>query len=128
MKLLLDTHILLWAAGEPGRLPTAARQLLENPETEPVFSPASLWEIAIKRGLGRDDFQVDPRLLRRGLLDNGYVELPITGEHAVAVDSLPAIHKDPFDRMLIAQATLAGMELVTGDELVGRYPGPIRLV
>lgn len=128
MKILLDTHILLWAAGEPDRLPMAAREILENPETEPTFSPASLWEVAIKRGLGRDDFQVDPRLLRRGLLDNGYVELPITGEHAVAVNSLSAIHKDPFDRMLIAQAMIAGIELLTGDELVGRYPGPIRLV
>ena len=128
MKLLLDTHILLWAAGEPELLPKAARDLLDDPETEPFFSPASLWEIAIKRGLGREDFQVDPRLLRRGLLDNGYVELPITGEHAVAVDSLPAIHKDPFDRMLIAQSITAGIELLTGDELVGSYPGPIRLV
>jgi PIN domain nuclease of toxin-antitoxin system len=126
MKVLLDTHILLWAAGEPDRLPNAARHVLENPETELLFSPVSLWEVSIKRGLGRDDFQVDPRLLRRGLLDNGYVELPITGEHAVAVDSLPPIHKDPFDRMLIAQATIVGIELLTVDTLVGRYPGPIR--
>jgi len=128
MKVLLDTHILLWAAGEPDRLPNAARDVLEDPETELVFSPVSLWEVAIKRGLGRDDFQVDPRLLRRGLLDNGYVELPITSEHAVAVDSLPPIHKDPFDRMLIAQATAVGIQLLTVDEMVGRYPGPIRCV
>lgn len=128
MKILLDTHILLWAAGEPDRLPNAARDVLEDPETELVFSPVSLWEVAIKRGLGRDDFQVDPRLLRRGLLDNGYVELPITSEHAVAVDSLPPIHKDPFDRMLIAQATAVGIQLLTVDEMVGRYPGPIRCV
>ncbi|AOR81206.1 type II toxin-antitoxin system VapC family toxin [Novosphingobium resinovorum] len=128
MKVLLDTHILLWAAGEPDRLPNAARDVLEDPETELVFSPVSLWEVAIKRGLGRDDFQVDPRLLRRGLLDNGYVELPITSEHAVAVDSLPPIHKDPFDRMLIAQATAVGIQLLTVDEMVGRYSGPIRCV
>lgn len=128
MKLLLDTHILLWAAGEPDRLPSAAREAIENPHTELLYSPASLWEVAIKRGLDRQDFQVDPRLLRRGLLDNGYVELPIMGEHAVAVMGLPAIHKDPFDRMLIAQATISGIELLTVDAVVGRYPGPIRLV
>ena len=128
MKVLLDTHILLWAAGEPDRLPPAARDMLENPQIEPVFSPASLWEIAIKRGLGRDDFQVDPRLLRRGLIDNEYAELAITSEHAVAVDGLPPIHRDPFDRLLIAQATVEGIQLLTADEMVGRYPGPIQLV
>lgn len=96
MKLLLDTHVLLWAAGNPGRLSSSARELLEAPENELIFSAASLWEIAIKRGLGRDDFQVDTRVLRRGLLDNGYSELPITSEHAVAVEGLPPIHKDPL--------------------------------
>ena len=95
---------------------------------ELVFSSASLWEITIKRGLGRADFSVDPRLLRRGLLDNGYLELPITSEHAVAVDGLPAIHKDPFDRILVAQAMVEGMALVTADPLVAQYPGPIRRI
>ena len=80
MKLLLDTHLLLWAAGQPEQLPEAARHLLEDPQNEPMFSSASIWEITIKRGLRRDDFRVDPRLLRRGLLDNGYSELPITSE------------------------------------------------
>ena len=126
MKLLLDTHLLLWAAGEPDRLPLAALAEIENPENELLFSPASLWEIAIKRGLGRDDFQVDPRLLRRGLFDNGYHDLPITSEHALAIDGLPAIHKDPFDRILVAQATVEGITLLTMDDLVARYPGPIR--
>ena len=83
MKLLLDTHLLLWAAGNPDRLSAAARSLIENPENELLFSAASLWEVAIKRGLGRDDFQVDARLLRRGLLDNGYSELPIVSDHVV---------------------------------------------
>lgn len=128
MKLLLDTHILLWAAGQPDRLSPIAREALENLENELVFSPASLWEIAIKRGLDRQDFQVDPRLLRRGLLDNGYTELTITSEHAVGMLGLPPLHKDPFDRMLIAQATAAGVELLTVDEIVARYPGPIRRV
>lgn len=128
MKILLDTHILLWAASEPDRLPIAAREVVESPDAELLFSPVSLWEVTIKRGLGREDFRVDPHLLRRGLLDNGYVELPITSVHAVAVDGLPGIHKDPFDRMLIAQASAEGVELLTVDELVGRYPGPIRCV
>ena len=128
MKVLLDTHLLLWAAAEPHRLPGPVLTLLEQPDTEPVFSAASLWEVAIKRGLDRADFQIDPRLLRRGLLDNGYLELPITSEHAAAVADLPPIHKDPFDRMLVAQATASGIELLTADEMVARYAGPVRRV
>ena len=128
MKLLLDTHLLLWAAGEPGRIPAPARDLIEDPANELIFSAASLWEIVIKRGLGRDDFRVDPRLLRRALLDNGYGELAVTSEHAVAIDSLPLIHKDPFDRILVAQATIEGMALLTVDPVVARYPGPVRKV
>jgi PIN domain nuclease of toxin-antitoxin system len=102
--------------------------LIDNPENEVVFSAASLWEVTIKRGLGRDDFKVDPRLLRRGLLDNGYSELPIISDHLVAIDSLPLIHKDPFDRILVAQATVEGVTLLTIDSLVSQYPGPIRTV
>jgi PIN domain nuclease of toxin-antitoxin system len=128
MKLLLDTHLLLWAAGEPQRLSKQARRLIDNPENELLFSAASLWEVAIKRGLGRDDFKVDARLLRRGLLDNGYSELPIISDHVVATESLPLIHKDPFDRVLIAQATVEGVTLLTIDSLVSQYPGPIRTV
>lgn len=128
MKLLLDTHILLWAAGSPDKLPPAARVLLEDPQNELLFSAASLWEITIKRGIGRSDFQVDARVLRRGLLDNGYQELAITSAHAVSIDSLPAIHKDPFDRILIAQATIEGITLLTADALVAQYPGPVRQV
>lgn len=128
MKLLVDTHLLLWAASAPDKLPAAARELIDDSENSLLFSVASIWEIAIKRGLGRDDFKVDPRLLRRGLLDNGYEELAITSEHAVSVDSLPPIHRDPFDRLLIAQATVEGIILLTADEHVGDYPGPIRKV
>lgn len=128
MKILLDTHLLLWAAGQPARLPAKARALLSDARNQLVFSPASLWEIAIKRGLGRDDFQVDPRVLRRSLIDNGYEELAITGEHAVAVDGLPAIHKDPFDRLLVAQSMVEGITLLTTDVLVARYPGPVQVV
>jgi PIN domain nuclease of toxin-antitoxin system len=128
MKLLLDTHVLLWAAGQPKRLSRAARALLNEPRNEPMFSSASLWEIAIKSGLGRDDFQVDARLLRRGLLDNGYGELPISSEHAVAIDGLPPIHKDPFDRLLVAQSMVEGITLLTSDPLVAQYPAPVRKV
>ena len=128
MKLLLDTHLLLWAAGEPKRLSKPARTLIDNPDNELLFSAASLWEVAIKRGLGREDFKVDARLLRRGLLDNGYSELPIISDHVVATESLPPIHKDPFDRVLVAQATVEGVTLLTIDSLVAQYPGPIKTV
>jgi PIN domain nuclease of toxin-antitoxin system len=128
LKLLLDTHLLLWAAGDPERLSTQARQLIDNPENELLFSAASLWEVAIKRGLGRPDFKADARLLRRGLLDNGYSELPIVSDHVVATESLPPIHRDPFDRVLVAQATVEGITLLTTDSVVSRYPGPIKTV
>jgi len=128
VRLLLDTNLLLWAAGQPDRLPAAARASLDDADNQLLFSAASLWEIAIKRGLGRDDFRVDSRLLRRGLLDNGYGELAITSEHAVAVDLLPSIHEDPFDRILVAQSLVEGITLLTTDPLVAQYPGPVRRV
>ena len=128
MKLLLDTNLLLWAAGDPERLSIQARQLINNPENELLFSTASVWEVAIKRGLNRPDFKVDARLLRRGLLDNGYSELPIVSDHVVATENLPPIHKDPFDRVLVAQATVEGITLLTTDSVVSQYPGPIRAV
>jgi len=128
VKLLLDTQMLLWAAGQPERLSAAARRLLNNPRNELLFSAASLWEIAIKHTLGRDDFRAEPRVLRRGLLDNGYTELPVTSEHAVNTDALPPLHKDPFDRLLLAQAFTEGITLLTADAQVARYPGPVRRV
>jgi PIN domain nuclease of toxin-antitoxin system len=126
VKLLLDTQLLLWAAGEPKRLSAAARKLLNDPRNELCFSAASLWEIAVKSTLGRQDFRVEPRLLRRGLLDNAYVELPVTSEHAVSIDSLPSLHKDPFDRLLLAQALSEGITLLTTDAQLAKYPGPVR--
>lgn len=128
MKLLLDTHVLIWAAAFPDRISAEGRNLIENAENELFFSAASLWEVAIKSSLGREDFSVDARLLRRGLLDNEYGELPIASEHAVAIDGLPPIHKDPFDRLLIAQSMVEGITLLTADEIVGQYPGPIRKI
>jgi PIN domain nuclease of toxin-antitoxin system len=127
VKLLLDTHLLLWAADSLERVPAGARALMADLENELLFSVVSLWEVAIKNGLNRPDFRVDARLLRRGLLDNGYVELLISGEHAVAVDTLPRIHRDPFDRLLIAQAMVEGLVLLTSDVTLERYSGPVRL-
>ena len=128
MKYLLDTHLLLWAAGQPERLSKQARRLLSDPGNELLFSAASLWEIAIKRNLGRADFKVEPRLLRRGLLDNGYRELAITSAHVLELDALPAHHKDPFDRILVAQALSEGITLLTVDPIVAKYTGSIQKV
>jgi len=128
LKLLLDTHLLLWSAGNPDRLSGEARDLIANADNELYFSAASLWEITIESGLNRPDFQVDVRVLRRGLLDNAYNELPITSEHAVTINSLPPIHKDPFDRILVAQATVEGFTLLTSDAVVAQYPGSIQKV
>ena len=121
MKLLLDTHVLLWAAA--GQLRKKARDLIEAKANRLFFSPASLWEIAIKRALKRDDFQVDAGLLYHGLLESGYEELPITGRHVLCIDTLPPIHKDPFDRVLIAQALAEELTLVTADVKLTAYPG-----
>lgn len=128
MKLLLDTHLLLWAAESSDDLPPEAALLIDDDSNELMFSAASIWEVAIKNGLGRSDFRVDPHLLRRGLLDNGFLELPILASHAAAVVSLPNLHKDPFDRMLVAQATIEGIVLLTSDAKVAEYDGPIQHV
>ena len=123
MNLLVDTHLVLWAASNSSRLPPKAKRVLDDPASKLWFSAASFWEIAIKLGLGRADFQVEPRRLRRGLIDNGWQELPISSEHSVATLNLPPIHNDPFDRMLLAQAHVEGLTLLTSDKVVARYPG-----
>ena len=128
MRLILDTQLLIWTSVKGRRLSATARELIENEGHDLVFSVASIWETAIKFSLGRDDFDVDPRLLRRGLIENGYEELSITGEHAAAVSNLPALHRDPFDRLLVAQAMVEGAILVTADAGLSVYPGPIRKV
>ncbi len=128
MTFLLDTHLILWAALDADRLSATARKLLSDPENELFFSVASLWEIAIKSSLNRPDFHVDSRVLRRELLGHDYNELQVTGEHVTAVLDLPAIHKDPFDRILVAQALAEGIALLTSDHRVKKYPGTIRTV
>jgi PIN domain nuclease of toxin-antitoxin system len=126
--VLLDTHLLLWAAAGNKQIPDQVRKRLVDEQVQPLFSAASIWEVVIKSALGRNDFKVNPALLRRGLLENGYQELPITSAHALAVSQLPDHHRDPFDRILAAQANEEGVELLTADETLAAYPGPITLV
>ena len=121
MKLLLDTHILLWTVGQPEKLSESARTILTEPANSLFFSAASIWEIVIKLGLGRADFKVDPYRLRKMLVVHGYTELAVTAEHALKVDSLLPLHKDPFDRLLLAQARIEGMLLITGDASIAQY-------
>ena len=128
MNVLPDTHVLLRAAFEPSRLSAAAVETLEHPDNALHFSPVSLWEIVIKNALGRPDFAVDAALLRRGLLENGYEELPVDGRHALAVGRLPPLHRDPFDRLLLAQATVEGFALLTSDEALAGYGAPVHAV
>jgi PIN domain nuclease of toxin-antitoxin system len=128
VKLLLDTQLLLWAAGQTDRLSFVARRQISDPDNQLLFSAASLCEIAIKASLGRDDFRIEPRVFRRALLDNGYVELPVTGEHAVNVETLPPLHKDPFDRILLSQALVENITLLTTDMQLAAYRGPVRKV
>lgn len=127
MRLLLDTHILIWSVREKLRVPTAHAALLSDERNVPVFSVVSLWEIAIKHGRCHPDFHFDPMVVRPGLLAHGYEELPVTGPQVIAVANLPPIHRDPFDRLLIAQAQIEGITLLTSDQTVASYPGPIEL-
>lgn len=127
-RFLVDTQLLLWSASGSRKLPAPVARLFRDGGHEFYVSAASLWEVAIKASLGRPDFQVDAGELRDVLVENGFRELSITGAHAVAVSTLPAIHADPFDRLLIAQANTEPMVLVTADERLARYPGAIEVV
>jgi len=128
VRLLLDTHLLLWAARPSPQLSSRARRLINDPDNELVVSAASLWEIAIKSALRRPNFRLDARLFRRNLLNNGYDEMAVTGEHAVAVANLPPLHRDPFDRILVAQSIVEGITLLTSDPRVAQYPAPVQKV
>ena len=122
MNLLLDTHILLWAAADPAKLSSETTNLISNKDNRLYFSAASIWEVVIKNGLHRPDFFVDSHILRRGLVDNGYLELPISTQHTLALSHLPDIHKDPFDRLLVSQAICRGLSILTPDPLIHMYP------
>ncbi len=128
MKLLLDTHVLLWVAGAPHKLSQTAQNLIEDPQNQLYFSAASLWEISIKNKLGRTDFKVDLPILRRNLFDAGFEEIAITSAHTLALDALPNLHKDPFDRILIAQANAEGVTLMTADSAMMEYQVAVVLV
>ena len=128
MNLLLDTHILLWAAYEPARLSADARAMLTDPNNTLHFSVASLWEVAIKSALGRPDFAVDAAELRLGLVANDYNELAIESSHVLRLPTLQPLHADPFDRILLAQAMAEGQVLLTADAKVLAYGGPVRAV
>lgn len=128
MKYLLDTHLLLWALLSPKRLSLKTRELIADEVHTLYFSVISLWEVAIKTAAGRHDFEVDPNIFRRYLIDNGYTELSLNGRHAVAAGDLPFVHRDPFDRMLITQATIEDIILLTSDKVVAEYSGPIQFV
>ncbi len=126
--LLVDTHLLLWAAFEPARLSAKAAKTLQSRETPLLFSLATVWEVAIKTSLGRTDFSVDPGLFHRALLAEGFVELPINASHLIRVATLPWVHRDPFDRLLVAQAMEDKLTLLTADATLKRYGRFVRLV
>ena len=128
MRLLLDTHLLLWAAAKSRRLPRAVRPLLEDTENEVFYSAASLWEIVIKSSLRRSDFNVDVAVLRSALAQMGFEELPVSGDHAERLASLPPLHKDPFDRMLVAQSLAEPLVLLTNDAVLGEYGKSVKVV
>lgn len=129
MKLLLDTHLLIWAGLDDEALPREARTVIEDLGNTLFFSVASVWEIVIKSALGREDFQIDARVFRRNLLDQGYEELSIEAPHVFEIQRLPLLHKDPFDRLLIGQAIAEGIVLMTHDDLIRQYDfAPIRYV
>ncbi|MGI4953477.1 MAG: type II toxin-antitoxin system VapC family toxin [Janthinobacterium lividum] len=128
MRLLLDTHLLLWSLAEPMRLDAAMRLVLEEPDNEVLFSAASLWEIAIKAGLGRPDFAFNPKHILQAALETGFIELPVKSAAAVLVAGLPPHHRDPFDRLLVAQAIHESVRLYTADPLLPPYSALVILV
>ena len=126
--ILADTHVLLWAATDSRRLSKKAREMIMAAEDSRFFSAASIWEITIKRMRARSEFDVDPRRIRDGALENGWREVAVTSQHAATVLDLPSIHKDPFDRILLAQAHVEGVTLLTSDRTVAKYPGAVQKV
>jgi PIN domain nuclease of toxin-antitoxin system len=128
MRVLLDTHILLWAVAMSSRLPEQARVLLEDATNQIYCSAASLWEIAIKAELRRADFQVELPALRGVLPEMAIEEMPVTGRHTEKLLELPPIHKDPFDRMLVAQSMTEPLFLLTNDAVLARYWDGVRVV
>jgi PIN domain nuclease of toxin-antitoxin system len=125
MIYLVDTNVLVWLSMVSSRLNGLARDLLADPDNTIYFSAISILEISIKQQLGKPDFDAEAGPVRRAMLDKGYLELPVNGLHAAFVCTMPLIHRDPFDRLLIAQASVEGITLITADEEVAKYSGPI---
>jgi len=128
VTLLLDTHVLLWALMTPQRLAPALQAVLVQAENTVFFSAASIWEIAIKRALGRPGFAFEPEVVAQAALETGFASLPVGNAHAARVRHLPTLHADPFDRLLLAQAQCEGAQLVTADRQLMGYPAPLRWV
>src|SRR3990170_5773497 len=128
VRILLDTHLLLWSVASSRRLPKGARSLILDAANEVFYSAASVWEVAIKSALRRRDFKANPTVLVRALAQSGFSELPLTAAHAARVAGLPAIHRDPFDRMLVAQSLAEPMTLLTNDAVLVRYGPLVQLV
>ena len=128
MRYLLDTHLLIWLALGDSKLPQEVADIHEDPESELYISVISVWETAMKQALGRKDFQVDAGLLRADLLNEGYVEILVESRHALEVRNLPKLHRDPFDRMLVAQSRVEGLVFLTSDEDICKYQGTVKRV
>lgn len=125
MIYLVDTHVLIWIAVDSPRLSVAARNLLTDPDNQVFFSAISIFEIAVKERLSKQGFEVEASAIRRMMIENDFVELVVTGMHAAHVATLPLIHRDPFDRLLVAQSMFEGFTLMTADERIAKYAGPI---
>ena len=128
MVLLLDTHVLLWTLDAPERLPREVVAQIESPETTVYFSAASIWEIAIKAALGKVDFSYSPEEIAGAATETGFVELPVSSAHGAKVARLPLHHRDPFDRLLIAQTLLMPAQLLTADSALVPYSELVRLI
>ena len=126
MRLLLDTHAFIWASTEPIRLPLKVRTALVDPANEVLLSHACVWEIEIKLGLGKLQLlKPIEQIVDDQIRCNGLTELPIALRHIYALRQLPRIHRDPFDRLLVAQAISEQARLVSCDPILSRYPAPI---
>jgi PIN domain nuclease of toxin-antitoxin system len=128
MTVLLDTQILLWSQVSPERLPAWLIEVLEDRDVAPIFSVVSIWEIAIKSALKRADFTHEPSTIRASLLELGWCELELTGDHVLGVSDLPALHGDPFDRILVSQSKVAKLEFVTANRALKEYGQHIRMI
>ena len=126
MRLLLDTHVLVWCLSGDRKLPPATAEVIRDPATDVYFSSVSIWEVAIKSALGK--MRADANAMLKHLVDEGFKELPVMARHAVATVTLPMHHRDPFDRLLVAQSRLESLRLLTNDKIMALYGEPVVLV